>query len=163
MPGVRHCFLARARGRKVTRPLEERFWPKVDKRCSDECWVWRGGRYSRGYGRFFLAGKSARAHRIAWQLANGEAVPAGMIVCHSCDNPPCVNPSHLWLGTGTDNYADMVQKGRHWQQRKTHCHRGHHLSPDNLFITSRGWRHCLTCKRANDRRNARRRYHEKGA
>ena len=70
------------------------------------CTPWMGAR-SRGYGDF---GKR-KAHRVAWELANGP-IPAGLVVCHSCDNPPCVNPDHLWVGTMGDNIRDCISKGR---------------------------------------------------
>lgn len=88
---------------------EARFWAKVDR--SGECWVWTGYRDAGGYGRFRFKGAPKRAHRVLWLLTNG-AIPDGLHVLHSCDNPPCVNPAHLRLGTNNDNRADMVSKGR---------------------------------------------------
>ena len=90
-------------------PVAERFAAKVRK--SAECWEWQGYCNPYGYGSFNLNGKMQYAHRVAWELANG-TVPDGLCVLHSCDNPPCVRPSHLFLGTLTDNSRDMVQKGR---------------------------------------------------
>lgn len=92
--------------------LQERFWEKVDK--SDGCWLWTSAIGSRGYGVFWVGGgKSRFAHRISWELANGVAVPDGMVVMHSCDRPACVNPSHLSTGTNKDNSEDAVRKLRH--------------------------------------------------
>lgn len=103
--------------RKPRQPLAERFWAKVNK--TDSCWLWTGGTNATGYG---LIGKGGRhagrlnllAHRVSYELTIGP-IPDGLKVCHNCpdgDNPLCVNPAHLFLGTTTDNALDMVRKGR---------------------------------------------------
>jgi hypothetical protein len=89
--------------------LHERFWPRVDR--SGDCWEWRGGRIPQGYGAVWINGQNHPAHRVAWELTVGP-IPPGLMVLHRCDNPPCVNPAHLWLGTQADNMADKVRKGR---------------------------------------------------
>lgn len=86
-----------------------RFWSRVDK--SGECWVWKGSVTPPGYGRIGYDGKRGYAHRLSWELANGP-IPDGMFVLHRCDNRVCVRPEHLFLGTQSDNMADMDAKGR---------------------------------------------------
>jgi hypothetical protein len=88
------------------------FWSKVDQSGGpDACWTWTLGRDKDGYGLTKVNRKTTRAHRVAWALANGP-IPDGLWVLHECDNPPCCNPRHLWLGTVVDNGADKAAKGR---------------------------------------------------
>jgi hypothetical protein len=87
----------------------EKFWARVEK--TDTCWIWRGPTNVHGYGRVGIHLRKQYAHRVAWTLTNGE-VPAGLCLLHRCDNPPCVNPAHLFLGTRSDNAKDKVSKGR---------------------------------------------------
>ena len=88
-----------------------RFEDFISKDVKTDCWEWLGHKVGLGYGRFWLKGKMQSAHRISYELHKGE-IPDGMQVCHSCDNPSCVNSDHLWLGTNSDNQRDCVKKGR---------------------------------------------------
>lgn len=89
-----------------------RFWAKVDKRGPDECWPWLGATNPKWYGNFRIAGHCLGTHRVAYAVSVGP-VPKGRHILHSCDNPPCCNPSHLWDGTNLDNMRDKKTKGRH--------------------------------------------------
>jgi hypothetical protein len=96
-------------------PIEIRFWQFVTKGSEDECWEWQGQRLESGYGRISLGARSLGsegAHRISWKLFNKADIPDGMFVMHKCDNPSCVNPHHLSIGTPKENTQDMIAKGR---------------------------------------------------
>lgn len=91
------------------------FWSYVNR--SGDCWIWKAGK-QKGYGRFVINGKTYRSNRIAYSLIKGP-IGKGLCVCHKCDNPCCVNPDHLWLGTSRDNTRDMIRKRRHdWHKGK---------------------------------------------
>lgn len=92
-------------------PVYVRFWKFVTELPTEGCWEWRGARLVSGYGIIRDRGARLRAHRVAWEMHYGP-IPPGMQVCHRCDNPPCVRPDHLFLGTNEDNMADMRLKHR---------------------------------------------------
>lgn len=91
------------------------FWNRVDKRGETECWEWIGGRNGRPplkhYGIMWWGTKKYKTHRFSYEIHKGE-VPKGKLVCHTCDNPPCVNPAHLYVGTDADNNRDKFSRGR---------------------------------------------------
>jgi hypothetical protein len=127
-------------------PVSERFWDKVTKSDSEHCWPWTSVKDSAGYGLVNVKKKRLSASRIAWKLANGP-IPEGLFVLHRCDNPPCCNPAHLFLGTKSDNTQDCLRKGRHPRARITHCVRGHLLDGENVRTRSNGRRECVLCCR----------------
>jgi HNH endonuclease len=90
---------------------EEKFWNSLDKEASNGCWKWTKVMMKSGYGTTHYQGRRVYTHRLAWELING-AIPIGMCVCHKCDNPPCCNPDHLFLGTHEENQKDKIDKGR---------------------------------------------------
>ena len=91
----------------------ERFWRKVNK--TDGCWIWTAARQRRGYGAFWTPEKIYPAHRWIYQVLNGP-ISLDLQVCHHCDNPPCVRPDHLFVGTRRDNMLDCARKGRRGMQ-----------------------------------------------
>lgn len=110
------------------------------------CWLWCGSRFSTGYG-LISYDRLWKAHRLVWTLVNGE-IPPNIQVCHKCDTPPCINPNHLFLGTAKQNQQDKAAKGRHWQQKKTHCPKGHPYDDRNTYHPpgAPSARQCRTCK-----------------
>lgn len=129
----------------------ERFWARVDQTGgADACWPWTRGRFANQYGTFRVDGANKRAHRWLLGALRGAALRSDELACHRCDNPPCCNPSHLFIGSAADNSRDMAAKGRSGGQRKTHCPSGHAYTPDNVYI-SQGSRNCRTCKLERER------------
>ncbi len=108
------------------------------------CWQWMRCLSPKGYGKIFDRGKHKRAHRISWEIYHGP-IPSNLLVCHTCDNPSCVNPNHLFLGTQKDNRVDCSTKGRTFNQKKTQCKRGHKFTPKNTHLSKNGRRKCRMC------------------
>lgn len=99
--------------KRTASPEEQvkRFWARVTQAPAPACWLWTGAQQRKGYGRVAFLGRIWGAHRLAWFLSFGD-IPDRKQVCHRCDNPPCCNPDHLFLGSNSDNVQDMLQKGR---------------------------------------------------
>lgn len=109
-------------GRVVSKPVypksrpTDRFWMQVDKNgpihpIVGQCWLWTGSKH-KGYGRLKIRGRQILAHRFSWELHNRQRIPDNLQILHSCDNPACVRPEHLSVGTTLDNSVDAQQKGR---------------------------------------------------
>jgi len=105
---------------RPTRPLAERFWEKVDKTTTpDGCWIWtackRQGQFQYGYLGMYVGEvwKRRKAAIVSWELAHGKPFPEGMLACHTCDNPICVRPDHIYVGTKKTNWHDCLDAGRH--------------------------------------------------
>lgn len=115
---------------------------------NSNCIVWDGYVNEKGYGRRHYNGKFWLVHRLEWTMINGD-IPEGMGVLHKCDNPPCINIDHLFLGTNKDNVDDRVSKGRSNNGRldRTNCIRGHEYTEENTFIRKEGSRECRACIR----------------
>lgn len=101
------------RPRKTTR---QRFWSKVDKNgpmiLQTQCWLWTAAKTADGYGSFWIRNKADYPHRYSFEIHKGK-LPDGLMACHHCDNPPCVNPDHIFAGTAKENGQDCKEKGRH--------------------------------------------------
>lgn len=140
----------------VTRPtLFERFLEKFDFSPSG-CWEWKAGLHTAGYGAISVSGKKEGAHRVAYELFVGP-IGEGLCVLHTCDNPPCVNPEHLFLGTLVENNRDRDAKGRHGESRVMICPAGHEYNDTNTYRHGSS-RHCKKCnaKRCRDYRERKR-------
>lgn len=141
------------------RPVAERFAEKVAFAGPDECWLWQGKLNPNGYGSMVIGSRSdgtrrsVIASRLSYEIHNG-SIPENLSVCHRCDNPPCVNPTHLFAGTWKDNAQDALAKGRLRQPdaSRTHCGHGHELTPENTYYDGRV-RLCRECRRERSRRH----------
>jgi hypothetical protein len=122
-----------------------RFISKYEPVTESGCWIWMAASTVDGYGIFTINRKLIYAHRFSYEFFVGP-IPLKMFVCHQCDVPSCVNPSHLFLGTNGDNVRDSVRKGRNHNHSKTHCKRGHELTGDNVRHLTSGSRLCRECQ-----------------
>lgn len=137
------------------KPLAERFWANVHIGRPDECWEYSGkARGPKGHA-IFQMGRgvgTVGAHRVAWELANG-ALQEGEWVLHHCDNPPCCNPDHLYIGDHAQNMVDMKERKRSRSAKVTHCPQGHPYSEENTYRPPGGGpRRCRECLKEQKRR-----------
>lgn len=150
--GISHESVRKIVAGAVRGPRPETDWPQIMARrvrMVGECLEWKSGAKKR-YGSLRVMGRRVYAHRWAWELANGP-IPEGMVVCHHCDNPPCVNLAHLFIGTVADNIRDRDAKGRGRsgpRTRSTRCRRGLHLMSESAITWADGERRCGECFRA---------------
>lgn len=137
---------------KIGRPKSDtktRFLSYISNITTSGCWEWKKSSLRGKYGRFFFDGKVYSAHRAAYIIFVNK-ISGHLLVCHKCDNRRCANPEHLFIGTQSDNLKDMVSKGRHYEQKKTHCKHGHEFSSQNTYVETkndgRKFRRCKKCR-----------------
>lgn len=133
---------------------DELFWEKVQIGNEDDCWPWMGAKTPLGYGRAnqdLITKKHLYAHIRAYELSHNVSA-SGLCVCHKCDNPPCCNPNHLFLGSMADNIHDRDAKGRNGKKGKFQkfCKRGHEFNAENIYVYPNGVRLCKECKKIRD-------------
>lgn len=145
--------------------VKERFRARYVVNEANECWEWQGYLDRAGYGCIHVYGKNRLAHRVSLYMVGVTPEDQMLFCCHSCDNPRCVNPAHLWWGTCADNMRDASSKRRIFNQRKTRCKRGHEYTPDNLTRQAlmNGNRTCKKCKSISDAERSVRRAAERKA
>lgn len=144
---------------------KQRFWGKVARAGEGDCWNWTASLDRYGYGKFRKGPGLFIASRVSLAMHFGRDLDAAEMACHTCDNPACVNPAHLFVGSAKDNFVDAVRKGRVSQDMsahlaasakakaaKTHCKRGHELTGRNLNVRPDGRRRCLACARLTRQR-----------
>lgn len=139
---------------------ETRLLPYIDKQ--ESCWMWT--RCCSPYGVLTIRGKTFGVHRLMYVYHHQKVLTSHQFVCHTCDNPNCCNPDHLWVGNNLDNIQDRVNKKRTNNQYReaTHCKRGHEFNNQNTYISpSNGQRQCRICRR-NVRRAWRHRLRKEG-
>lgn len=138
--------------------LSDRLYSKIERDPLTGCFNWTASKHRSGYGQIKVSKKTLLAHRVSYQLHYG-VDPLELNVCHKCDNPSCINPQHLFLGTHTDNMQDMVRKGRYnpinQHTNKTHCKNGHEFTVENTYYRAENRNHrlCKVCNKLSYNKN----------
>ena len=148
----------------------QRLWYGVRVNDKTNCWEWTKNKNPQGYGMIGVYGRLVRTHRFSYELMVGD-IPTGLLVCHKCDNPSCINPAHLFLGTHKDNAADRQAKGRggpshvaRVTQETGRCMSGRHeRTEENIFYSKEGWKVCRLCRAERQNRYYRERRKKAGA
>ena len=141
----------------ITKDLIEKFWEKVEDvslLTDEDCWLWIAAKDKDGYGKIRFTQRKHnpvdfRAHRLSYLMFKGSLSDI-LVVAHSCDNPPCINPNHLILKTSQANTEERDTKNRNFEANLTHCVRSHEFTEENTRITPSGKRECKICKKLRD-------------
>lgn len=131
-------------------PYEAKWITRVLANCDitpEGCWVWKGFKTHKGYGSTAYRAKNVAIHRKMFEITRGVTLETEQFICHRCDTRACCNPGHLWDGSAASNNFDSAAKGRHRNQVKTHCPKGHEYNTENTYFAPNGARNCRVCNR----------------